>query len=315
MTADARTTTGSDLLVGDPRTGPTGTVRRLARPATGTVAQDEPATVIDVRDERLGAIGSRRDLLDELSVRTARLVGRLRELGDLDRGTLLDGWSRSAVACHLRHGAETSLRLTLSALHEQPASWYPSGRPRQRPGTLRPRPGEGPDDVLRSLEATSSALQRVWEDLRDDDWARPVLPVRTEDPRDLTVDGLLVLRVTEVEVHGTDLAIGLREWSAGFVTAALPFRLRRLDGRWPAVEVERSWLLDVRGGPTWVVHLRGAAATAAPVTGPPPPADATITGEPRDVVALLLGRVDWDRLVLEGDVEAARSFGEVFPGP
>lgn len=249
--------------------------------------------------------------------RTAEVVTALEALGpeDLDAPTLLDGWTVLTVACHLRHGAESTLRMLLAALHDEPTSRYPAGRPRQRPATLEPRADEDPAAVVRSVAATSAALQQVLADLRPADWDRRVRPAKVEDPDDLTVRGLLVLRSTEVEVHGTDLDLGLSPWSEPFVDAALRFRLTRLDGRWPAHDLTGSWLLLARDGPTWLVNARVGAAAAREVDGALPPVDARIEGEPRDVLALLLGRQSWDRLEVGGDVDVAHRFATAFPGP
>lgn len=273
--------------------------------------------VPDVLDPEGFGPGSVDDLLDAVSTRTRQLVEVLGADGaiGLDRPTSLPEWSRLTIACHLRYGAESTLRMTLAALHDEPTSRYPTGRPSQRPVTLRPRRGESPAAVVTSLAASSTALERVWRDLRPGDWTRIVRGGRPDDPGDLSVAGLLVLRATEVEVHATDLAAGLPDWSRAFVDAALPFRLARLDGRWAKDGVEGSWLLDVEERTSWVVHARAAAATALPVTGSPPPVDARIAGSPRDVLALLLSRHDWGRLTVDGSRAAAEAFARAFPGP
>lgn len=265
----------------------------------------------------LGEVGGIPDLLDTLAIRTGRLVEALRAEGFavLRAPTALPGWTGTEIACHLRYGAASTLRMTLAALHGEPTSRYPAGRPRQRPGTLVPRPDEDGPTLVSSLAATAVALERVWRDLRPAGWAQPVRPAAAEDPRDLTVHSLLVLHLTEVEVHGTDLGAGLPDWSPGLVAAALPFRLGRLAGRWPAVPVDASWALDVEAGPTWVVHARAGVASAAPVDGPLPPVDAVIAGSARDVLSLLLGRHDWGSLEVDGDARVGRDFARAFPGP
>lgn len=256
-------------------------------------------------------------LLAAVERRTAEVVAALELVGaaGLAAPTRLPGWTALHVACHLRFGAESTLRMLLAALHDEPCSRYPAGRPRQRPTTLEPHPGEEGAAVVGSLAATSAALQQVLTDLRPDDWERRVRPAKVDDPEDLTVYGLLVLRSTEVEVHGTDLDLGLPGWSDAFVAAALPFRLARLDRRWPVGDLTGSWLLLPRGGPTWLVNARIGAAAAREVEGALPPVDARIEGEPRDVLALLLGRQAWDRLEVAGDVEVGHRFATAFPGP
>ena len=258
-----------------------------------------------------------RPLLDAVERRTTEVVNALSAAlaRGLDVPTRLQGWTAAHIACHLRYGAESTLRMVLAALHGEPTSRYPAGRPRQRPATLEPRAGEAPGDVVASLAATSAALDGVLRDLRPQDWDCRVRGAKVEDPDDLTVRGLLVLRSTEVEVHGTDLDMDLADWSPAFVDAALRFRLDRMDGRWPADDSTGSWLLIARGGPTWIVNARTGAVAARSVDGALPPVDATIEGQPHDVLALLLGRQEWEQLDVTGDAELARRFPAAFPGP
>ena len=70
--------------------------------------------------------------------------------------SLLPGWSRLTVLCHLRYGASALLRMTAEALAGEPTSYYPEGRAAQRPGTLGPQAGESVSRRLPIRSATSA---------------------------------------------------------------------------------------------------------------------------------------------------------------
>jgi hypothetical protein len=178
---------------------------------------------------------------------------------------------------------------------------------------LVPAEGESPAGVVRSLAAEASALDRLWAPLSPGAWATPV--VEPEDNPDLgptTLSVLAVLRLTEIEVHGTDLDAGLGPWSSTFVAAALPTRLERLNLRRAARD--GSWLLVATDGPSWLVTAAGSTVRSLPAD-PAAHADATISGTARDLLALLLGRDPLEPLVLGGDESMAATFADAFPGP
>jgi uncharacterized protein (TIGR03083 family) len=245
-------------------------------------------------------------VLERLVARTAEVVDALRR-ADLDAPSLLPGWGRLTIACHLRYGAETSHRMTAATLAGEATAFYPGGRDRQRPATLVPRPGERSGDVVASLAEAGDRLHRLWAGLGPDGWARTVVePTDRPDLGPLPLRGLALLRLTEVEVHGTDLGLGLPGWSDEFVRAALPFRVDRLHRRRPAGgPLHASWLVVATDGPSWLVSVDGDRVDTRPA---PPGTQATerIEGTSRDLVALLLGR---------GDPAFGESFRATFPGP
>ena len=257
------------------------------------------------------------DLAAAVARRTSEIVAAL---GALDanalRGpSLLPDWSRLTIACHLRYGAAALARMTDDALAGRPTSYYPGGRARQRPGTLAPDDGESPADVVASLATRSGELHGRWSELTPDRWATVVdEPPDNPDLGSMPLHSFALLRLTEVEVHGTDLDLGLDDWSDGFVAAALPFRIRRLAGRRPAIPVEGSWLLVADDGPT---HLVTATPTSVETgaASPDEPATARVEGSARDVLALLLGRPPVQPLRRAGDVDLAEAFDAAFPGP
>ena len=128
-----------------------------------------------------------------------------------------------------------------------------------------------------------------------------------------------MLRLTEVEVHGGDLLLGLDKWSDTFVQEGLPLRFDRLAHRLanqPPIDFafEGTWLLRTLEGDAWTVTLeptRAEIRTADYDTR----SDATITASRRDMLAFLLGRPLETEAVYAGDIELAASFQKAFPGP
>ena len=261
-------------------------------------------------------------------------LGRLDD-DELLAPSLLPDWDRATVVRHLRFGAETSLRMTEDALSGRPTRFYPAGRAAMRPSTLAPRPGERPVDAVVSLLRASERLDRRWAGIDASGWATDVREPEGEvDLGSINLAWLALLRLTEVEVHSSDLGLaalgGVNEWSRTFVDVALPSRLRRLAVRRsnhrPAdVDLDGVWRFWPRGRPT--IEVRSTAGRVevdrrtdiGVVPGPGEATDgsriAALRGEGRDILAMLLGRGPLDRLELGGDVELAARFQAAFPGP
>jgi hypothetical protein len=151
---------------------------------------------------------------------------------------------------------------------------------------------------VESLAEQSAELADVWATISPDEWGR--LVVDSHDVGEfkrmpLTIGDLALLRLTEVEVHGTDLDIGLRGWSNEFVEVALPRRISWLGRRTPptlpeSAEFPMTWLLAATDGPSYLVRIDEARQTTAEVA----PFDATarhrIEGPSVDLLATILGR-------------------------
>jgi maleylpyruvate isomerase len=263
-----------------------------------------------------------RQLAAAAAQRTEAIVGALGRLDDdaLRAPSELPGWSRLTIACHLRYGAGVLVRMTRATLGGQPAAYYPEGRARQRPGTLVPSDGEPPRDVVVALAGYSRDLDQVWSTLDGRAWSRAVVEPRDNPdlgPSDLA--RLLLLRLTEVEVHGSDLGLGLDDWSDLFVRAALPMRLdwlnsRRANHRDVDPSVQGSWLLVATDGPSYAVTVRGDRVESHP-SGPTSASEAVIESSSRDLLALLLGRAPREPPRIVGDEHAIERFAAAFPGP
>jgi maleylpyruvate isomerase len=261
-------------------------------------------------------------VISAVASRTAAVVAALERLDEeeLRAPSTLPDWSRLTVACHLRFGAEGFLRLTRSAITGEPAAFYPEGRARQRPSTLRPSPGEGPHAVVQSLAEHSATLQATWEAFDASQWEH--LVTEPDDNRDLgplPVAVIPLLRLTEIEVHGSDLDVGLDDWSTTFVSQTLPFRLgwlssRRSNHRAVDETLVGSWLLRASDGPIHLVSVSPDGVESHPAEDDTP-STAVIDGTSRDLLALLLGRPLRQPLEISGDREFGASFSRAFPGP
>jgi maleylpyruvate isomerase len=301
--------------------GPVHVQRQGERPCTvpypGWIApaQGIHARGVDAADARA--------LASEAATRTARLLEVLRGLpeGAWSAPSRLPGWSRLIVACHLRYGAAALLRMTDDALAGRPTAYYPAGRAVERPGTLQPAPGEAVAGVLASWREAAAALDRRWAAVSAEAWSCPVVePPDNPDLGTVPLHRLALARLTEVEVHGTDLDVGLEGWSDVLVRVGLPTRLawletRRTNHREVDAGVQGSWLLVATDGviPPWRLAVEGSTVTSRPADGAA--GDATVEGTGRDLLALLLGRPPVAPLRWSGDADLATAFGRAFPGP
>jgi uncharacterized protein (TIGR03083 family) len=261
-------------------------------------------------------------IVDAIDRRTTDIVDTLRSLDDeaLSAPSLLPEWSVLTIACHLRYGADALIRLTDAAPRGAAAAYYPEGRAAQRPGTLVPAPGESAAHVVASLDRAAAGLTARWRELDASAWTLTVdEPPGQADLGDLPLHLLAVLRLTEVEVHGTDLGLGLADWSDLFVRTALPSRLARCNSRRSNhrafdTTVDGSWLLAPDDAPAYLVAVAGERVAARPAEAGTA-ARAVIAGSSRDLLALVLGRPPRHELRLSGDVAFARQFSRALPGP
>jgi hypothetical protein len=174
--------------------------------------------------------------------------------------------------------------------------------------------------VVASLARQSDELHDAWRVLSSEDWNREVAePEGRQDLGPLELSRLPLLRLTEVEVHASDLALGLDTWSDLFVAVALPHRLewlntRRSNHRPVDDSVEGSWLLTATDGPAYLVSLAAGRVESRPASATSP-ATAVIEAPSRDLLALLLGRQFRTPPRIFGDVAFGEAFTRAFPGP
>jgi len=210
--------------------------------------------------------------------------------------------------------------MTKAGISRERVAYYPEGRASQRPQSLEPTSAERPQDVVQSLRALSTELDRVWSVLDEGVWDLEVAePEDNPDLGTIRLSDIPLLRLTEVEVHGCDLDLGLDDWSDLFVDTVLPTRLRRLSIRRTNHRefdqaLEGSWLLVAVDGPTFLVSVSGGVVESHPAD-PDSEARAVIEATSRDVLALLLGRPFVEAPRIRGDMEFGEAFPAAFPGP
>jgi uncharacterized protein (TIGR03083 family) len=261
-------------------------------------------------------------LIDAIAERSRAISQNLARLDDeeLHRPSDLRDWSRLTIACHLRFGAQALLGMTRCALQAMPVAYYPEGRETQRPRTLEPLSGESGQDVVESLARHSEELNQEWSALGPSAWRVAVNePQDNPDLGPVPLWRLPLLRLTEVEVHGTDLGLNLADWSEIFITTVLPMRLewfnvRRANHRVFDDELEGSWLLVATDGPAYRVSVDGTKVESV-AASPHSQATAVIETTSRDLLAILLGRAVNSPPVITGDIAFGQSFSLAFPGP
>jgi hypothetical protein len=158
------------------------------------------------------------------------------------------------------------------------------------------------------LAFLSRELQSAWPTLSAEQWNVHVIePANNRDLGPIPLSRLSLLRLTEVEVYGTDLGLDLGDWSDIFINTVLPMRfewlnLRRANHRVFDETLEGSWLLIATDGPAYKVSVNGLGVESQPAS-PDSQARAVIEATSRDILALLLGRVPRNPLVVTGDTE------------
>ncbi len=253
------------------------------------------------------------EVRDRVRSRSAEICDALDRLGDsLETPSALPEWSRLTLACHLRYGAQTTRRMIEATLDGRQSAFYPAGRDAQRESTLRPALGEAPLRVLTSLRDACVELDDVLAGVAEAEWSLHVEPSTDGDLGAIALSDLLTLRLTEVEVHGTDLNLGLEPWADVFGRAALEQRLARarFEAIVGAVPIAVESVAPDVG--TWVVRIDADGKASVSPTGP---AEATVTATANDHVAMLLGRTPATAPDVAGDREAAAVYRGRIVGP
>jgi maleylpyruvate isomerase len=160
-----------------------------------------------------------RDLQEQIDHATRRLLQTVSRLSDddLNRPSLLPGWTRRYVLTHLARGAEAMRNL----LTGEPA--YSS--PQARDADIHAGAGRDQAEQLADLTDSAAAFRSCALALPDHAWE---LPVRVLDYPEFPAAQMLARRLVEVELHHTDLGIGYgpAEWPARFADMELPEPMR-----------------------------------------------------------------------------------------
>ena len=218
--------------------------------------------------------------LEETVTATGRWLAALARLSDEDVGapSLLPGWTRGHVLCHLSRNADAVTNLVEWAATGEERPMYPSQEARDaavEAGARRPAAAHL-EDATQSAERFHRAARALPPDRWDTAVSRlpggPPFPVRRVGS----------MRRIEVEVHHADLGstYTATDWPQDFLDHLLTRRHRELQADGVALELaltdRRTSLVTSPGGP------RVSGATA-------------------DVVWWLLGRGSGDRLACSED--------------
>lgn len=266
-------------------------------------------------DEARDMTRSMRDVLHLVQDRSAQICAALERAGDddLHAPTSLPGWDRLTLMCHLRYGAHVTRQMISATLEVRPSAFYPGGRAFQRSHTLEPERGESPHHVLPALHEECAALHASCLDLTDDQWRlRVIEPEPGADLGPVTLAELMLLRLTELQVHGSDLLLGLPEWPPEFGPAVLAQRASRVRLAAGASLSGRLRLLPVDAADL-VIVLDGPEARVLPDDDGD--ADASLAATANDLVAVLLGRLPATAPRAQGDPELAAGFLDSVVGP
>jgi maleylpyruvate isomerase len=251
---------------------------------------------------------------------TSRLLSSVMALSDdgARAPSLLNGWSRAHILAHLEYVATASLRMTDDALAGHPTTMYPGGTA-EREESVRTGPRTTAMALVDRLERASAALAERWRTVSVDDWATLVVEERLGPIR---LGRLVALRLTELEVHHGDLAVGYGPhcWSTEFVRVCLPLRFAWLathhrDRPGADLTVEGHWLfVGIPDRCSWLVGADEAGVVVRAAT-PEHSADVVLTGSWTEILAFLLGRQNVNMLGVAGDAHLAGAFKRAFPGP
>ncbi|MFZ0249768.1 MAG: maleylpyruvate isomerase N-terminal domain-containing protein [Acidimicrobiales bacterium] len=172
----------------------------------------------------------------------------LRDLAGLDdavarRPSLLPGWTVGHVLTHIARNGDSLVWRLEGAARGELRDQYPGGL-EQRAGDIEDGADRPAAELLRDVEETSRAVERVMADLSPGGWDAPSRTSRgvVETSRDAALS-----RWREVVVHHGDLGLGPVPLPAALVEVWLPRELPRLAERSDPAEL-LAWIIG-RGEP------------------------------------------------------------------
>src|SRR5262252_638255 len=203
--------------------------------------------------------------------------------GQAREPSLLPGWSRGHVLTHIARNADGMVNLLRWARTRTPTPMYASAESRAadiEAGAGRPAAGLAAD-----VRESAAALAAEAANMPDDAWTAQV---RALNGPPFPALGVLERRLSEVEIHHVDVAVGYSpaDWPGDFLREALPRVAESFAGRDdvpPCVARAEGAKDSFRLGP----DQAGAPAVI-------------INGQPADLLAWLLGRSDGATLTVAG---------------
>ncbi len=161
------------------------------------------------------------------------------------RASLLPGWTVGHVLTHLARNAEAMCSRIEGVMRGDVVEQYAGGAA-GRAAAIEAGAARDAHQIVDDAVRWAARLDRLFADVPDDCWARPV---RTVDGGEHAAALLPYRRWREVEVHLADLDLGFtsRDWSPELVDRMLPDLVAGLPARADPQELA-AWLLG-RGSP------------------------------------------------------------------
>jgi maleylpyruvate isomerase len=212
-----------------------------------------------------------------IAAATDRLLASIAGLADaqLREASLLPGWTRGHVLCHIARNADGLGNLLRWADTGTQMPMYRSAQARD--ADIEAGAGRRASELAADVSASAAAFAQRAAGLPARAWSVPVRALRGPS---FPARGILDRRLSEVEIHHVDLGAGYTaaDWPEAFVAAALPEVAASFAGRadTPGCRV----LPDGARDGFWIGP------------GQPGPAPVVVTGPGRDVLGWLLGRLD-----------------------
>ncbi len=155
--------------------------------------------------------------------------------GEIDRPSLLPGWTIGHVLTHVARNADSHRRRALAAERHEMVDQYEGGFA-GRAAAIDEGAGRRADEIIADVKASALALEETWGSVPDSAW-----PNITRDVggRERPLYALPARRWQELEVHVADLGTGptYADWSEDFVRERLPELRASLSLRLPEGEV------------------------------------------------------------------------------
>lgn len=158
--------------------------------------------------------------MNVLRVATGRLLVSIGRMSDEEvrEPSLLPGWTRGHVLTHVARNADALRNLLDWARTEVENPAY--RRPSQRDADIEAGAARSADDLYDDVAETAEAFAAEAEMLTDAAWQHEV---RVLDGPMFRAALILPRRLTEVELHHTDLGLGYKaaDWTPRFTTMLL----------------------------------------------------------------------------------------------
>jgi maleylpyruvate isomerase len=186
----------------------------------------------------------RSELNGQIDLATQRLLDHARTLteDDLRAASLLPGWTRAYVLAHLARGADAIRNLLAGVRSCEHRAAFADGQ--EVAAATEESATKRAADLMTDLADSAMALRAVARRLPDDAWQ---VPVQVPGFDLFPAAGVLIRRLTEVELHHCDLGTGYGpgQWLPVFAAMDLPEPLRsqrrdRLGFQPPKAPAERK---------------------------------------------------------------------------